>query len=295
MPKSLTVIGGGIIGMEFAFIYANLGVKVNVVEFLPRILPSVDKEIALRLVRFAKLVNIDIITAAQVLKIEERETALRVYYKKKELEEFIDSEYVLEAVGRGPVTDNLGLENTDIGYDKRQGIKVDKKMKTNVDNIYAIGDVTNIMQLAHVASHQAIIAMENILGNKKEINYDVIPSIIFTSPTIANVGVTEDFAKENNLDYEMVKTPYSANGKALILESETGFIKLLRDPKSKQLIGATVFGKEAVNLIATYTLAITNNFKTDEIKDTVFAHPTIQELVHESALGLDKEAIHFVD
>jgi len=295
MPKSLTVIGGGIIGMEFAFIYANLGVKVNVVEFLPRILPSVDKEIALRLVRFAKLVNIDIITAAQVLKIEERETGLRVYYKKKELEEFIDSEYVLEAVGRGPVTDNLGLENTDIAYDKRQGIKVDKKMKTNVDNIYAIGDVTNIMQLAHVASHQAIIAMENILGNKKEINYDVIPSVIFTSPTIAYVGVTEDFAKENNLDYEMVKTPYSANGKALILESETGFIKLLRDPKSKKLIGATVFGKEAENLIATYTLAITNNFKTDEIKDTVFAHPTIQELVHESALGLDKEAIHFVD
>jgi len=296
MPKTLTIIGGGIIGMEFAFIYANLGVKVTVVEFLPRILPTVDKDIALRLIRFAKQVNVDVVTQAQVLRIEEVDNDfLRVHYKKKEQEEYIDSEYVLEAVGRGPNMENLGLENTSIEYDRHQGIKVNKMMKTNVKNIYAIGDVTNIMQLAHVASHQGIVAIDNILGKKKEMNYDVIPWVVFTSPPIAIIGISEDVAKEKNIDYDIVKTPYSANGKALILEAETGFIKLLRDKQSKQVIGATIFGKEAENLIATYTLAITNNFKTDEIKETVFAHPTIQELVHESALGLDKEAIHFID
>lgn len=295
LPKSMTVIGGGVIGMEFAFIYANLGVKVNVVEFLPRILPLVEKDVALRLVRFAKQLNIDIYTSSAVSKIEKVNDNLLVHFTKKDQEETLESEFVLEAVGRGPNITNLGLENTSIIHDARSGVKVNERMKTNVEHIYAIGDVTNIMQLAHVASHQALIAVDNILGIEKQMEYDKIPSVVFTSPSIATVGLTEDLCKEKNIDYEIVKTPYSANGKALILDSETGFIKLLRSKETKELIGATVFGKEAENLIATYTLAITNHLQASDIKETVFAHPTIQELVHESALGLDKEAIHFVD
>lgn len=295
LPKSLTVIGGGIIGMEFAFIYANFGVKVNVIEFLPRILPQVEKDVALRLVRFAKQLNIDIHTSSAVTRIERQEDGLNVYFNKKDEEQVINSEHVLEAVGRVPNFEGLKLENTSVEHDSRSGIKVNLKMQTNVPHIKAIGDVTNIMQLAHVASHQAIVAVENILGNQKNMDYNHVPWVVFTSPTIATIGMTEDVAKEKSIDYEIVKTPYSANGKALILESDTGFVKLLRDSQTKALIGATVFGKEAENLIATYGLAITNQLKTEAIKETIFAHPTIQELVHESALGLDKEAIHFLD
>ena len=295
LPKSMTIIGGGIIGMEFAFIYANMGVKVNVVEFLPRILPTIEKDVALRLVRFAKQLNIDIYTQSAVERIEEVEGLLRVHFKRKDKEEYLDSEYVLEAVGRGPNLDKLNIEKTKIEFDKKSGIKVDKKMRTNLNNIYAIGDVTNIMQLAHVASHQALVAVDNILGEDKSMEYNAIPSVIFTSPQIATVGVTEEMLKEKGVEYNIIKTPYSANGKALILESETGFIKLLQNKDTLELIGATVFGKEAENLIASYTIAIQNKLKADDIKETVFAHPTIQELVHESALGLNKEAIHFVD
>ena len=295
LPKSMTIIGGGVIGMEFAFIYANLGVKVNVVEFLPRILPLIEKDVALRLIRFAKQLNIDIYTSSAVSKIEKSSIGLKVFFTRKDKEECLESEFVLEAVGRGPKISDLGLENTDIIYDQRSGVKVNNLMETNVKNIYAIGDVTNIIQLAHVASHQGLVAVDNILGMNVTMDYNNIPSVVFTSPTIATIGMTEDKAKESNIEYEIVKTPFSANGKALILEAETGFIKLLRDKNSKELIGTTILGKEAENLIATYGLAITNKLKSSDIKKTVFAHPTIQELVHESALGLDKEAIHFVD
>ncbi len=295
LPKSMTVIGGGIIGMEFAFIYANLGVKVNVVEFLPRILPGIDKELAMRLIRFAKQLNIDIYTSSAVKEVVEEDDLLRVMFIRKDKPEQIESEFVLEAVGRKPNIDNLGLENTNIEFSEVSGIKVNSMMKTNVSNIYAIGDVTNILQLAHVASHQGLVAVNNILGIEKEMDYFVIPAVIFTSPTIANVGLSEEFCKESNIEYDVVKVPYSANGKALILDSETGYIKLLRNTQTKKLIGAMIFGKEAENLIASYTIAIKNNLTADDIKETVFAHPTIQELVHESALGLDKEAIHFID
>lgn len=294
-PDSLTIIGAGIIGMEFAFIYANLGVKVNVVEFLPRILPGIDKELAVRLMRYAKQLNIDIFTSSAVEKIVKEDDLLKVVFKKKEKEEVLTSELVLEAVGRKPNMVGLNLEKTEIQFDEKNGISVNKSTKTNVDHIYAIGDVTNIMQLAHVAMHQGIVAVDNILGENTMMNYDAIPSVIFTSPTIANVGLSEEMCKENDVDYEVVKVPYSANGKALILEAEAGFIKLLRDSSTKRLIGAMVFGKEAENLIASYTIAIANNLTALDLKETVFAHPTINELVHESALGLEKEAIHFVD
>lgn len=295
LPKSMTIIGGGIIGMEFAFIYANMGVKVSVVEFLPRILPMVEKDIALRLVKFAKQLNIDIYTGSSVKRIEKAEELLKVHFLRKDIEETLESEFVLEAVGRAPNLNNLGLDNMKIKYDSRLGIQVDQRMKTNIDHIYAIGDVNGHMQLAHVASHHALVAVDNILGKDSSMHYNAIPSVIFTSPQIASVGANEEILKEQNIEYDLVKTPYSANGKALILEGETGFIKILRDKKTKELLGASIFGKEAENLISSYTLWVSNKLTADAIAHTVFAHPTIQELVGESALGLEKKAIHFID
>jgi dihydrolipoamide dehydrogenase len=295
LPKSMTIIGGGIIGMEFAFIYANMGVKVNVIEFLPRILPTVEKDIALRLVRFAKQLNIDIYTGSSVKRIEKAEELLKVHFLRKDSEETLESEFVLEAVGRAPNLNNLGLDNTKIKYENKSGIKVDQRMKTNIDHIYAIGDVNGHMQLAHVASHQALVAVDNILGKDSSMHYNAIPSVIFTSPQIASVGMNEEMLKEQNIEYDLVKTPYSANGKALILEGETGFIKILRNKETKELLGASIFGKEAENLISSYTLWLSNKLSASDIAQTVFAHPTIQELVHESAMGLEKKAIHFID
>ncbi len=295
LPKTLTIIGGGIIGMEFAFIYAGLGVEVTVLEFLPRILPSVDKELSSRLLRYAKQLNMKIITNAKVTEIKaEREKAL-VHYERKDKTEVVETDLILEAVGRIPNMDNLGLDNTDVIFDNSNGILVDDSMKTSVDTIYAIGDVTNIMQLAHVASHQAMIAVDNILGEKKTFSDLAIPAVIFTSPQIATVGKTEERCKEMSLDYEVVKVPFSANGKALINGSELGYLKLIQDRTSKVIIGGMIFGDEAENLIAPITLAIQNKLTSKDIQETIFAHPTMPELIHEGALGLNHLGIHFID
>ncbi len=295
LPKTLNVVGGGIIGMEFAFIYASLGVKVNVIEFLPRVLPGVDKEFSARLARFTKQLDISVFNNAAVTKVEQIDDKAYVYFEQKGKEQVLESDLVLEAVGRIPNMDGLGLENTNVIFEPRKGILVDKHMRTNVEHVYAIGDVTNIMQLAHVASHQGMVAVDNILGHNKEMNYDAVPGVIFTMPQIATVGKTEEICQNEGIEYEVVKVPYSANGKALILEGEAGYIKLLRDLKTKKLIGGMVFGKEAENLIAPITLAISNGLTAEDISETIFAHPTVMELIHEGALGLDKVAIHFVD
>ena len=295
LPETLNIIGGGIIGMEFAFIYAALGVKVNVIEFLPRVLPGVDKEFSLRLMRYAKQFNMTILNNAAVTKIEEANGKAIVYFTQKEKELTLESDLVLEAVGRVPYIDNLGLENTEIIHDPRKGVSVDSGMRTNVTHVYAIGDVTNLWQLAHVASHQGMVAVDNILGHQKTMDYNAVPAVIFTMPQIATVGKTEEICPNENIPYEVVKVPYSANGKALILEAEAGYIKLLRDPETKQLIGGMVFGKEAENLIAPITLAIRNKLTAEDIQETIFAHPTVMELIHEGALGLDQLAIHFVE
>ncbi len=295
LPGTLNIIGGGIIGMEFAFIYASMGVKVNVIEFLPKILPLVDKELSNRLLRFAKQLNIDIYTNSQVTRIETEKDKAKVFFTKKDKEFVLEADLVLEAVGRTPNVKGLGLENTSIEFDERNNIQVNSKMETNVKHIYAIGDVTGIMQLAHVASHQGITAVKNILGNETNMNYDAVPSVIFTMPTIATCGISEEQAKEKGIEIDVVKVPFAANAKALIMDSETGYLKLIRDSETKKLIGAMVFGKDAENLIASLTLAISTNISTEALKETIFAHPTIQELVHEAALGLDLEAIHFIE
>ncbi|MBI9010026.1 MAG: dihydrolipoyl dehydrogenase [Tenericutes bacterium] len=295
LPKTLAIIGGGVIGMEFAFIYASFGVAVTVIEFLPRVLPGVDKEFSSRLMRFAKQLNITILNNAGVTEIKEENGLKTVMFTQKDKEKVVQADMVLEAVGRVPMIDNLGLENTKILHDFRSGVSVDSHMLTNVANIYAIGDVTNIIQLAHVASHQGLVAVDNILGKDREMNYDAIPAVIFTTPTIATVGKTEAMCKEEEIDYEVVKVPYTANGKALIMEAEAGYMKLLRDTSSKKLIGAMIFGKDADNLIATVTLAITKGLSAEDLQETVFAHPTVQELVHEAAMGLDQFGIHFLN
>jgi len=187
------------------------------------------------------------------------------------------------------------LENTSIVKTVNGGIAVDEYMRTNVEGIYAIGDVTNRIQLAHVASHQAMTAVDHLLGVLHPMLYDAIPNVIYTDPFIATVGLTEAELTRSGREFSAIKVPYSANGKALINHYPTGIVKLLKDTSTGHVVGASIFGPDADLLIAPITLAITTHLSEEAIRHTIFAHPTTAELIHEAYLATNKEAIHFLD
>ena len=295
LPKSITIIGGGVIGMEFAFIYSNFGVKVNVVEYMDRLLTMVDDDISEEIKNIAKDNGINIYTSSKVTKIEEAENKdAIVFFENEGKEKYLISENVLVAIGREPNMDGLDIEKTSIELNNRgRGIKVDDTLKTNVPNIYAIGDVNNKMQLAHVASHQGIVAVDNILSKDKKMKYDCVPNVIFTAPEIASVGLTERECIENKINTKISKFPFSANGKALTMGESRGFIKIIKDIDNNKIVGASLIGVDASSLISTLTVIIKNNIKDEDIIDTIFAHPTTGEVIHEAALGLSIGAIHY--
>ena len=295
LPKSITIIGGGVIGMEFAFIYSNFGVKVNVVEYMDRLLTMVDDDISEEIKNIAKDNGINIYTSSKVTKIEESENKdAIVFFENEGKEKYLISENVLVAIGREPNMDGLDIEKTSIELnDRGRGIKVDDTLKTNVPNIYAIGDVNNKMQLAHVASHQGIVAVDNILSKDKKMKYDCVPNVIFTAPEIASVGLTERECIENKINTKISKFPFSANGKALTMGESRGFIKIIKDMDNNKIVGASLIGVDASSLISTLTVIIKNNIKDEDIVDTIFAHPTTGEVIYEAALGLSIGAIHY--
>lgn len=295
LPESITIIGGGVIGMEFAFIYSNFGVKVNVVEYMDRLLTMVDDDISEEIKNIARLNGINIYTSSKVTKIEESENGdAIVFFENEGKEKYLISENVLVAIGREPNMDGLNIEKTGIELnEKGKGIKVDNTLKTNIPGIYAVGDVNNKIQLAHVASHQGIIAVDNILSEDKEMKYDCIPNVIFTAPEIASVGLTEKACVENKINIKISKFPFSANGKALTMGENRGFIKIIKDIDNDKIIGASLIGVDAASLISTLTVIIKNNIKDKDIVDTIFAHPTTGEVIHEAALGLSIGALHY--
>lgn len=295
LPKSLVIVGGGIIGMEFAFIFNSFGVEVSVIEYLDNILSVLDEDVYEEISNIAKEKGIKVYTGSKVEEIMEDENkGCIVAFTKDDKKKFICSEKVLMAVGRKPNLGNLDIEELGIELnDNKRGIKVNEKMQTSVSNIYAIGDVTNKIQLAHVASHQGIIAVKNILGESIDMDYDVIPSAIFTNPEIAVVGLSEKQAKDKDLDIQVGKFPFEANGKALTLGESKGFIKIIKDQATDKIIGGAIIGPHATDLIAEIALALKNGLKSEDIIETIHAHPTTAEAVHESALAAEGGAIHF--
>lgn len=295
LPESITIIGGGVIGMEFAFIYSNFGVKVNVVEYMNRLLTMVDDDISEEIENIARLNGINIYTSSKVTKIEKSENGdAIVFFENEGKEKYLISENVLVAIGREPNMDGLNIEKAGIELNERgKGIKVDNTLKTNVPGIYAVGDVNNKMQLAHVASHQGIIAVDNILSEDKEMKYDCVPNVIFTAPEIASVGLTERECIEKKINIKVSKFPFSANGKALTMGESRGFIKIIKDMDNNKIVGASLIGADASSLISTLTVIIKNNIKDKDIADTIFAHPTTGEVIHEAALGLSIGALHY--
>ncbi|MFA9397192.1 MAG: dihydrolipoyl dehydrogenase [Clostridiaceae bacterium] len=295
LPKKLVIIGGGVIGMEFANIYNSFGCNVSVVEFFDKCLLSCDTDVIELSQKTSLEKGINLYTGSKVEKIKQsQDKELIVEFSKDGETKYITADKVLVAVGRTPYFKDLSNEELNLELnDKNRGIKVNDKMQTNIPNIYAIGDVTNKLLLAHVASHQGIVAVKNIMGIPCEMDYTAVPSAIFTDPEIAMVGMSEKMAKEKNLNIKIGTFPFGANGKALSAGETEGFIKLIEDVSSNKIIGSSIVGLHATDLIGEITLAIKNNLSKEDIIETIHPHPTTCEVIHEAALALDKGSIHF--
>lgn len=297
LPKRLVIVGGGIIGMEFAFIFNSFGTKVTVIEYLDDILSVLDEDVHKEITSIAIEKGIKIYTGSkveEVIQSENKESL--VVFTKDEVRKFTCADKVLMAVGRKPYLGNIDIEKLNIELNENElGIKVNQKMQTNIPNIYAIGDVTNKIQLAHVASHQGVIAVKNILGENIEMDYDVIPSAIFTNPEIAVVGIGEKEAIDKGMEVNVGKFPFQANGKALTLGESKGFIKVIKEKSTNRIIGGSIIGPHATDLIAELALAVKNALTAEDIIETIHAHPTIAESVHEAALSTEGGAIHFAE
>ena len=279
VPASLTIIGGGVIGMEFASIFAGLGSKVTVIEFMKQILPPFDSDIAKRLKQSLSKRGIEIITGAAAKKIEQNEDyEIVVTYDAKGKEQTVVSTDLLMAVGRAPRVEDLNLEAAGVVYSPK-GITVDDNMRTNVEHIYAVGDVNARMMLAHVASFQGQRALNAIDGKSDEIRFDLIPSAVFTLPECGMAGLTEDECKARGIAIVCGKSFYRANGKALAMGESEGLCKLIFEKESRKLIGAHIMGADAA-LLAQEAVDLMNADATaDSIREIIFGHPTLSEIL----------------
>ncbi|HYE68373.1 MAG TPA: dihydrolipoyl dehydrogenase, partial [Anaerovoracaceae bacterium] len=293
IPKSLVIIGGGVIGIEFAGIFNALGSQVTVVEFLPRILANMDSEISKKSVLALKKKGICIETETKVMQISMEQEAFRLLTEGKKGENEINAEAVLISVGRAPNVEGLELELLGVEYG-RSGIKVDETYQTNIPGIYAIGDVTGGKMLAHIASEEGIAAVDNIMGLKGHLNYDAVPGCVFSFPEIATVGLSEEDAKEKGIDYTSSKFLFGANGKALTIGEEEGFVKVLAEAETKRIIGVHIMGPHASDLIHEAALAVGHKMTAADISGIVHAHPTLSEAFMEAALGIENKAIHLL-
>lgn len=279
VPESLTIIGGGVIGMEFASIFAGLGSKVTVIEFMKQILPPFDSDIAKRLKQTLSKRGIEIITGAAAKKIEQNEDyEITVTYEAKGKELTVTSTDLLMAVGRAPRVDGLNLEAAGIEYSSK-GIPVDDNMQTNVKHVYAIGDVNARMMLAHVASFQGQRALNVIEGKSDAIRFDIVPSAVFTYPECGMAGLTEEECKNRGIEIVCGKSFYRANGKALAMGESDGLCKLIFDKNNHKLLGAHIMGADAA-LLAQEAVDLMNADATAEsIRQIIFGHPTLSEIL----------------
>lgn len=283
IPESLTIIGGGVIGMEFAGIFSALGSKVTVIEFMKQILPPFDADIAKRLKAALTKQGIKIITRAAATSItQDADYQCVVNYTVKDKEEQVVSSDLLMAVGRAPRLDTCGLDKAGVEYTKR-GIVVDEWMRTNVPHIFAIGDCNARMMLAHVASFQGMHALNAILGHDDDIDFNVVPSAVFTNPECGMVGLTEAQCKEKGMDVKIGQAFFRANGKALAMGESEGLVKLIFDAVSGCLVGAHIMGVQAADLAQQCADLMSRGTTRDQMLDIIFGHPTVSEVLMAAA------------
>ena len=291
VPEEIVIIGGGVIGIEFAGIYQSFGAKVTVVEFMPHIIPNVDVEITTRLKGLLEKRGIAIMTGSKVEKIEKKGGRLSVQVDAGGKKQVLSCRQVLVSTGREMDAEGLNLDGAGVRYD-RKGIKVDENYETNVPGIYAIGDVTGRVMLAHVASEEGKAAVERMAGEKTQVDYSLIPNSIFTFPDVSSIGLSEEQAKEQGIDYITSKYQFSGNGKALTMGDAEGMVKVIASKDKSRLLGVHIIGPNASDLIAEAAIAMNGMFTAEEAANVMHGHPTLSEAFDEAVSNLLGKAIH---
>ncbi len=295
VPKHLVVIGGGVIGLELGSVWQRLGSKVTVVEFLDRIVPGVDDEVAKEFDKILRKQGFVIKTGTKVTKVEQTNAGLKVSVEpaKGGDAEVLEADYVLVSVGRKAYTDGLGLDVVGVKATDRGLVITDDHWRTNVPGIYAIGDVIAGPMLAHKAEEEGAAVADLIAGKVGHVNYNAIPGVIYTSPEVASVGKTEEELKKDGIEYKVGKFPFMANAKAKVGLHTEGFVKILADSRTDRVLGVHIIGADAGNLIAEAVLAMEFDASAEDIAMTCHAHPTLSESMKEAALGVSGRTLNF--
>jgi len=295
LPGSIVICGAGAIGTEFAFVLANYGVQVTIVEYLDRMVPNEDPEVSAEIAKAYRKLGVTVHTGTKVDSIEEHADGVRVHVSPAGGGEgrVLEAERVLQSLGFAPRTEGYGLENTGVALTERGAIAIDDFMRTNVEGIYAIGDVTAKLMLAHTAEAQGVVAAETIAGvETMPINYDMIPRATYCQPQIASFGYTEEQARGKGFDVKVAKFPFSANAKANGLGQGVGFVKVVADARYNEILGAHMVGPEVTELLPELTLAQQWDLTTDEVSRNIHAHPSLSEALKEAVEGISGHMIN---
>ncbi|MFV9858322.1 dihydrolipoyl dehydrogenase [Rickettsia sibirica] len=292
VPENLIVVGGGYIGLELGSVWRRLGAKVTVIEYAPSIVPMLDKEIATQFMKLQQKQGIEFKLNTKVLSAEVKSGKVNLTIEEDGKSSVVTSNVVLMAVGRKAYTQNLGLESVGIITDKQGSIEINDRFQTAISNIYAVGDVVKGAMLAHKAEEEAVAAVEIMAGQAGHVNYNLIPSVIYTYPEVASVGETEEQLKEKGINYKVGKFPFLANSRARAIGSTEGMVKILADSKTDRVLGAHIIGADAGTLIAALTAYMEFGAASEDIARTCHAHPTLSEAIKEAALSVDKRTIN---
>ena len=295
VPKKLAVIGGGYIGLEMGSVWSRLGSEVTVIEYLDFITPGMDREVSNEFQKILTKQGIKFKMGFKVESAKNKGNLVSINYTnvKNAKKETIEVDKVLVSVGRKPYTEGLNLTKVGVQKDEKGRIKVNKKLQTTVDNIYAIGDVIKGPMLAHKAEEEGIAVAEILAGQAGHVNYDVIPGVIYTSPEVATVGKTEEQLKKENKSFKVGKFPFLANSRAKVNNETDGFVKILADSRTDKVLGVHIIGPHCGDMIAEMALAMEFGASSEDIARTCHAHPTHTEAIKEAALAVDKRPIHF--
>ncbi len=293
VPESMIVLGAGAVGTEFASVYRSFGTEITLVEMLPRVLPFEDEEVSKELARALRKRGMKLLTGTKLSSAQATEAGVKVTLEGEAGEETLEASKLLVAVGRAPVSRDLGFEEAGVGIDDRGYVEVDEYCRTALPHVYAIGDVIDTPWLAHVASHEGILAVEHMAGHTvRPIDYDLTPIVTFCDPEVAHVGLTEAEAKERGHEVAVGKFPFTALGKAVIVGKTAGFVKIVRETKYDQVLGVHIVGVHATDLIAEACAALHLETTNAELIETIHAHPTLGEAIHEAAHAAAGHSIH---
>lgn len=292
VPETLGVIGAGVIGLELGSVWARLGSKVTVIEAMDDFLSMADKEVAKETFKDFKKQGLDIRLGCKLTSSKSLKNSVKITYENNGTSENMEFEKLIVAVGRKPNTSDIFEEDCGISLDEKGFISVNQNCQTDVKNIWAIGDVVRGPMLAHKGSEEGIMVAERIAGKHAEMNYDLVPSVIYTHPEIAWVGKNEEELKNDNIEYKVGKFPFAASGRALAVEQSVGFVKLLTDAKTDTIIGVHVFGPSAAEIVQQALISMEFGASSEDLGLTIFSHPTVSEALHEAALSVSNQAIH---